>query len=96
MSAYGADQKAAAKLLSLIADGEDDVTAGRATKTTSSTTLVVTHGLTSTPDFILVTLHTTADQILAPLITANTTSVTITINTAQATWSADYIFGYTA
>ena len=43
MSAYTADQKASAKLLSLIADDEDEVTAGKVTKTTSSTTAVVTH-----------------------------------------------------
>ena len=96
MSAYTADQKASAKLLSLIADDEDEVTAGKVTKTTSSTTAVVTHGLGGTPDFILATTQSDYGNLAVASPVANTTTVTFTIATAQTAWSVCYILGYTA
>lgn len=95
---YTADEQSAAKLAGAIADDPDELKVGVVTKTTSSTTAVVTHGLSGTPDFVIASLQTDAGTtpLNAPAQTANSTSVTFTISTAQATWSVAYIMGYTA
>lgn len=95
---YTADEQAAAKLAGAIADSPDELKVGVVTKTTSSTTAVVTHGLSGTPDFVIASLQTNAGAtpLNAPAQTANSTSVTFTISTAQTTWSVAYIMGYTA
>ncbi len=93
---YTADEQSAAVLAGLIADGPTEITAGTVTKTTSSTTAVVTHGLSGTPDFVLASLSANAGGILAFTPSSNSTSTTFTLNTAQATWSVSYILGYTA
>ncbi len=89
---YTADEQAAAALAGAIADDKDDLKAGRVTKTTSSTTALVTHGLTGTPDFIVFswTKGGTVTQ------TVNTTTITFTRGTAATSWSVSYIAGYTA
>lgn len=93
---YTADEQAAATLAGLIADGPTEITAGTVTKSTSSTTAVVTHGLSGTPDFILCSFASQAGNWLSIDPTANSTSVTFTINTAATTWSVSYVLGYTA
>lgn len=89
---YTADEQAAAKLAGAIADDPDELIAGAVTKTTSSTTTVVTHGLTSTPDFIIAT----AEKSFGVKSTANTTSITFTVATAATSNTICYIAGYTA
>lgn len=96
MSSYLADQQAAAKIAGAIGDDMDEIVVGTVTKATSSTTAVVTHGLSGTPDFILASFAGSAGNVLAVAPSANSTSVTFTINTAQTTWSVSYIIGYTA
>lgn len=95
---YTADEQSAAKLAGAIADDPDELKVGVATKSSSSTTCVVTHGLSGTPDFVIASLQTDAGAtpLKAPAQTANTTSVTFTIGTAQTSWSVAYIMGYTA
>ena len=95
MSDYTAGAQTAKTLAEAIADfGEIKV--GAVTKTTSSTTAVVTHGLSSTPDFVLAAISANGGNILTPAVSSNTTSITFTLNTAQATWTVSYIAGYTA
>jgi hypothetical protein len=95
---YTADEQAAAKLAGAIADSPSELKVGVVTKATSSTTAVVTHGLSGTPDFVIASLQTDAGStpLNAPAQTANSTSVTFTISTAQTNWSVAYIMGYTA
>lgn len=95
---YTADEQSASKLMGAICDDPDELKVGVVTKATSSTTAVVTHGLGGTPDFIMATLQGNAGTTLTsnPAPTANSTSVTFTIATAQTTWSVAYILGYTA
>ena len=95
---FTADEQSAAKIAGAIGDDPDEIKVGIATKATSSTTVVVTHGLSGTPDFVIASLQTNAGAtpLNAPAQTANTTSVTFTISTAQTTWSVAYIMGYTA
>ena len=95
MTDYSAGAQTAKALAEAIADfGESAV--GAVTKTTSSTTAVVTHGLSGTPDFVLASLSANAGNVLTPAVSSNTTSITFTLNTAQATWTVSYIAGYTA
>lgn len=98
MSAYTAGVQNAAKVFDAIADGPDEIKVGVVTKTTSSTTAVVTHGLSGAPDFVLSQImgDAGATPLNNPALTINTTSVTFTISTAQTAWSVAYIFGYTA
>jgi len=95
---YTADEQSAAKIADGIADGPDEVVAGVVTKATSQTTAVVTHGLSGTPTFVIGSLQTDAGTtpLNAPAQTANSTSVTFTIATAQTNWSVAYIIGYKA
>lgn len=95
---YTAGEQVAAKIGDAIADGASDVKIGVVTKATSSTTAVVTHGLTGAPDFVLCNVmgDAGATPLNAPALTINSTSVTFTISTAQTSWSVAYIMGYTA
>lgn len=93
---YTAGEQVAAKIGDAIADGPSDVVIGVVTKATSSTTAVVTHGLSGTPDFVLCSPQSDAGNINSPSPVANSTSVTFTIATAQTNWSVAYIIGYTA
>ncbi len=97
-SGYTNDEQSAAKIAGAIGDTPDQIKVGVVTKTTSSTTAIVTHGLTGTPDFVIASLQTDAGAtpLLAPAQTANGTSVTFTIATAQTTWTVAYIMGVTA
>jgi len=93
---YTADEQAAAAIAGAIGDDKDDIKIGAVTKTTSSTTASVVHGLTSTPDFILFSMRG-ATAINGSLVaTANTTAVTFTLGSATGSWTVDYILGYTA
>lgn len=93
-SAYTADEQSAAKIAGGIADGPSALKVGRVTKATSSTTAVVAHGLAGTPNFILATLQADAGGPLnQPGITADSTSVTFTISTAQTAWTVAYVMG---
>lgn len=67
--------------------------AGTATKVTSETTLVITHGLGAAPTFLMVSpiLKPDATGAIAPV--ANTTSITVTRTTATSSWSYSYIAG---
>ena len=89
---YTADEQSAAKIAAAIADDPDELKAGTALKTTSSTTTVVAHGLSGTPDFILAT----AEKSFGVKSTANTTSITFTVATAATSNTISYIAGYTA
>jgi len=93
-SIYDKGALMAIEAMEAIADSNAKLAVGVKTKTTSSTTLVVTHGLGSTPDFILFTIKDSATAAFTT--TANTTSVTVTRTTAQATWTVSYILGFTA
>lgn len=95
---YTADEQSAAKIADGIGDGPDEIISGVVTKTTSSTTAVVTHGLSGAPSFVIGSLQTDAGAtpLAAPAQTANSTSVTFTIGTAQTNWSVGYIMGYKA
>ncbi len=92
---YTADEQSAAKLAGLIADGPTKLTAGIVTEstTTATTTAVVTHGLGSTPDFVI--CSTTQTDVITPTWAANTTSLTFTVTSATG-FSISYIAGYTA
>ncbi len=90
MSAYTADVQNAGVIG---ANGDaGEMISGTVTKTTSSTTSVVTHGLSGTPDFIIAT----AEKSFGVKSTANTTSVTFTVATAATSNTISYIAGYTA
>ncbi len=94
---YTADEQSAAKMMAAICDSPSQLTVGVVTKATSSTTAVVTHGLSGTPDFVISSLQANATAgTIAPTWTANGTSVTFVVATAQASWSVAYIIGYTA
>jgi hypothetical protein len=95
---YTADEQTAAKLAGAIADDPDEIKIGVVTKATSSTTAVVTHGLSGAPDFVLCNVmgDAGATPLNQPALTINSTSVTFTISTAQTAWSVAYIMGYTA
>jgi hypothetical protein len=96
MSAYTNGVQNAAILGDMGDNGSFEV--GVVTKATSSTTAIVTHGLAGTPDFILCDLQADAGAtaLIGPSKTANSTTVTFTIGTAQTAWSVAYIIGYTA
>ena len=67
---------------------------GAKTKTTSATTLVVTHGLGAEPTFVLFANHNVgALATTQPVMTKNSTSITFTLATAQATWTISYFAG---
>lgn len=95
---YTAGEQNAAKVFDAIADNPDEIKVGVVTKATSSTTAVVTHGLSGAPDFVLSQImgDAGATPLNNPALTINTTSVTFTISTAQTAWSVSYILGYTA
>ena len=94
---YTADEQSAAKLAGAIADDPDELIVGVVTKATSSTTALVTHGLSGTPDFVIYSLQADVTAAtITPTFSSNTTSVTFIVATAQATWSVAYIMGYTA
>jgi len=92
---YTADEQAAAKLVGLIADSPSKLTAGTVTasSTTAATTSAVTHGLGSTPDFVLATIDNGDAKSLA--WAANTTTLTFTF-TSSTSALISYIAGYTA
>lgn len=85
-------------LINLLADQADsgEWAVGSKTKTTSATTLVITHGLTGAPDFVLLSEPWNKATAATHTVVVNSTSVTVTLTTAQATWSVSYILGYTA
>ena len=90
MSAFIADVKNAGVIG---ANGDaGEMISGIAVKTTSSTTTVVAHGLSGTPDFIIAT----AEKSFGVKSTANTTSVTFTVATAVTSNNISYVAGYTA
>jgi len=92
---YTADEQTAAKIAGTIADTPSLSKSGTATSTTTAAaTVVVTHGLASTPDFVLASMNKTALNGLA--YSANTTSITFTRATATTSWTVSYIAGYTA
>ena len=93
---YTADEQGAAALLSefTTTSGSKNFILGAKTKTTSSTTLVVAHGLGATPTFCLFSNYQTgALATTQPVMTLNTTSITFTLATAQATWTISYFAG---
>ena len=92
---YTADEQSAAVLAGLIADGPTKLTAGTVTasSTTAATTSAVTHGLASTPDFVLASIDNGDAKSLA--WAANTTTVTFTF-TSSTSAGISYIIGYTA
>ena len=92
---YTADEQAAAVLAGLIADGPTKLTAGTVTasSTTAATTSAVTHGLASTPDFVLASINNGDAKSLA--WAANTTAVTFTF-TSSTSAGISYVIGYTA
>jgi hypothetical protein len=92
---YTADEQAAAVLAGGIADGPTKLTAGTVTasSTTAATTSAVTHGLGSTPDFVLGTIDNGDAKSLA--WAANTTTLTFTF-TSSTSALISYIAGYTA
>ena len=94
---YTKGEQTAAGIFDAIAD-YSEWKVGTVTKTTSSTTAVVTHGLSGAPDFVLSQImgDAGATPLNNPALTINSTSVTFTISTAQTTWSVSYILGYTA
>jgi len=68
-----------------------DVLFGSASFGAASTTDVITHGLSTTPDFVIAT---TAENTTAPSWTANTTSVTFTrAGTTTGAEAFSYIIG---
>jgi len=70
---------------------------GAVTKTTSATTAVVTHGLGAAPTFVLFSSYLVgALATTQPIMTLNTTSITFTLATAQATWTISYFAGVLA
>lgn len=89
---YTADEQSAASIAGGIADDPTNILAGRATKTTSSTTVVVAHSMDAAPDFILAS----ATKSFGVKGTANTTSITFTVATAVTSNVISYIAGYTA
>lgn len=93
---YTAGEQGAAKIADAIGDGPSQIAAGVVTKATSSTTAVVTHGLTGTPDFVLFTIQSDASNKAGIVYAANGTSVTFTKTTAETAWSVAYIAGVTA
>lgn len=92
---YTADEQAAAVIAGGIADGPTKVKAGTVTasSTTAATTSAVTHGLGSTPDFVLATIDNGDAKSLA--WAANTTTLTFTF-TSSTSALISYIAGYTA
>lgn len=98
MSAFTKGAQVAAKIGDAIADGVSDIKIGVVTKATSSTTAIVTHGLSGAPDFVLCNVmgDAGATPLNQPSLTINSTSVTFTISTAQTAWSVAYIMAYTA
>ena len=91
---YTSDEQSAAKLAGLIADSPTKLTAGVAASTaTATTTVAVTHGLGSTPDFVLAQ----RDKADAAAIAWSSDSTTLTFTVTSATsWTISYIAGYTA
>ena len=92
---YTADEQTAAKLAGLIADSPTKLTAGidTSSSTTAATTAAVTHGLGSTPDFVLATINNGDAKSLA--WTANTTTLTFTF-TSSTSAIISYVAAYTA
>ena len=91
---YTADEQSAATLAGLIADGPTKITAGvAASGGTATTTVAITHGLGSTPDFCLA--QKDKADIIAPSWAADTTTLTITVTSATS-FTVSYITGYTA
>lgn len=91
---YTADEQSAAKLAGLIADSPTKITAGVAASTsTATTTVAVTHGLGSTPDFCLA--QSSKADVAAPAWSSNATTLTFTVTSATS-YTISYIVGYTA
>ena len=95
---YTADEQSAATLAGLIADGPTKITAGviaAQSTTTATTTALVTHGLGSTPDFVLATVEPNVDGVLSWAENATTGVITFTV-TSGTNFTVTYIAGYTA
>jgi len=93
---YTADEQSAAKLMAGIADGPTKVTSGVAASTsTATTTVAVTHGLGSTPDFCLAQSSKADVAAVAWAENATTGVVTFTVTSATS-FTISYILGYTA
>ena len=95
---YTADEQSAATLAGLIADGPTKITAGvtaAQSATTATTTALVTHGLGSTPDFVLAQSSKADVAAVAWAENATTGVITFTVTSATA-FSISYIAGYTA
>lgn len=91
---YTADEQAAAKLAGLIADSPTKITAGVAASTSTATSVVVvTHGLGSTPDFVLA--QKSKADASAVAWTATSTAITFTV-TSVTSYTISYIAGYIA
>jgi len=95
---YTADEQTSAVLAGLIADGPTKITAGvtsAQSATTATTTALVTHGLGSTPDFVLA--QSSKADVAAVAWAENATTGVITFTVTSATgFSISYIAGYTA
>ena len=91
---YTADEQSAAKIAGLIADSPTKITAGVTTsKATAGTTALVTHGLGSTPDFVIA--QSSKADVAAVAWASDTTTLTFTVTSATA-FTISYIAGYTA
>ena len=91
---YTADEQSAAKLAGLLADAPGKITAGVAASTaTATTTVAVTHGLGSTPDFGLA--QSSKADIAAVAWSSDATTLTFTVTSATS-FTISYITGYTA
>lgn len=94
MASYTADHQSAAVMMGGIADGPTKVKAGVAASTsTATTTVAVTHGLGSTPDFCLA--QSSKADVAAPAWSSNATTLTFTVTSATS-FTISYIAGYTA
>ena len=93
---YTADEQTAAKLAGLIADSTGKITAGVAASTaTATTTVLVTHGLGSVPDFCIAQSSKADVAAVAWANNATTGVVTFTVTSATS-FTISYILGYTA
>ncbi len=90
-SPYNPGQRNAVALGLAMGGESSQFAAGSALKVTSQTTLVITHGLTGTPTFLMVAGKLKAGNLLG--VTADSTSVTVTRTTATSSWTVSYIAG---
>ena len=88
---YTADEQAAAVIAGGIADGPTDIKVGTSAMAASAVTSTVAHGLTSTPDFVLL-----SREAGATTWASDSTTLTFTRAASTAASVVSYIIGYTA